>query len=540
MTIGLIEGLGTALPRGLRVLRYGVPLMACVSALLWGIWTYTDERSAATQETLRNADLVRQYTERLIQNQTILHHAVRSRLDGETAQFLLSDTFRRYLRSIEMAQPFTEVVTVVGTGNSIASSQSYFVAPTDEQMAFLNTVQQDGRVFVDRSHLSTGEGDVMVVATPLVVGTFRGAIISAISVSTVREFLRKLSSEQGDAASLMREDGKLLVRNFPTAPFWLPAESIAMTAIRAENTGSYETVAVSDGVQRIYGFTRVGTLPLFAYFGSPSARVWSTWVSTVMPVWSLVAAIACLTFVMAGQIERGVVARFQSEADKRRLAEAERLAEQRRQLMNEMNHRVKNNLALVAALIGMQMRNQGTINGAELQARVMAISEVHELLHRSHDTSRIDFGDILMRLSSSQAIIPDERSIRVLRQIQNGVIVSPDAATALALIAAEVLTNAVKHAFTGRGPGTIRVTLKQTGPEAVMEISDDGVGLPAAPARSSGLRIIDGLVAQAGGKLDRTSDRGTSVRITFAVGGAVSETRRPSPPPPPEAIRAAS
>lgn len=536
----MIEQQGQTVPRGVRVLRYGVPLLAGISALVWGISIYLGELQSARMETVRNADLIRQYTERLVQTQTILQHAIRSRADSETEGFLQTEAFHRYLRDIETAQPFTEAVSVIDAGGKpVASSRSYPVGVVSPEDEYLRTVSVEGAIFVDRS-LSLQGQDVLVVATPLSVGTFRGAIVSAISITVIRDFLSKAANDPGEAASLLREDGKLLVRNIPSVPIQLPPDAAVFAALRAANRGSFETVAVSDQVRRMYSFTRVGDLPLFANFGSPTSQARAGWLARVLPVWTLLAAIGCLTFVMAGQIERSVIAQFAAESGRRKLIEAEALAEQRRQLMNEMNHRVKNNLALVAALIGMQMRQQGTVNGAELQARIMAISEVHEMLHGAQGEDRLDLGDILTRLCGNPAIIPTESAIRVHCDIASGVIVSPDHATSLSLGAAELLTNAVKHAFVGRRPGTVRVALHREGPLAVMEISDDGVGFPDVPLRASGLRIVDGLVAQAGGTLERTSEAGTCVRITFPVHPVSIAVTHPHPETVVRPVRAAS
>jgi two-component sensor histidine kinase len=532
---------GQAAPRGLSALRYGIPLLALISAVAWGIWTYAEEIKAAEDQSLRNAELIGLFTERLVQTQTILQRSALARAGGEAPEFLQSEAFHRFLQEIEKSQPGTRGLAVVGRdGRMIASSRTFPVSFDMGPRDYLTAVAEGAPVFVDRILLEPSGQDAFVVVTPFAVGAFEGAIVSAVEIDLVRSFLSGIANDRGEAASLLRPDGKLLVRNVLSEPIQLPENATAYEAMRSSDAGTYKTVAVSDGIERYYGYTRISGLPLFANFGTPTTQAWMIWLGKGLPVWALLTAIGVFAFLLAGQIERSVNARLKAEANQRRLDEAERLAEQRRQLMNEMNHRVKNNLALVAALISLQMRNHGSVDGTELLARVMAVSEVHELLHTSEDGAQMDFGTILTRLCTSPAIVPAERPIRVDLDVAKGIVTDADHATALALSAAEILTNAVKHAFAGRACGTIRVRLQRSETGAVLDISDDGVGLPVTPGRSSGLRIVDGLVAQVGGTLERRSDNGTCVRIQFPLTGQVAGATPSVFVDPAEGARAAS
>ncbi len=507
-----------AAPRGLLWLRLGIPFAALVSAMLWGGWAYRNEVQTAVDRAVQNAELISQYTERLVQTQTILHQAAIEHAQDAGPDFLKSEAFHRYLERIEKTQSFTQGLAVVAfDGTTIASSQSFPVKMNMGERDYIVAIAQGDLLFVDRILLEPTKADALVIVTPFSVDGFRGAIVSAVSISVVRDFLQNIALGPDDAASLLRADGKLLVRNVVADPIILPVNGGARTAIAQAERGSYETVAASDGIRRIYGYTRIGALPLYANFGVPTAAIMASWLGNALPVWALLAVIAGFTFLVGGQIERDIRARFDVVANRILLVEAERLAEQRRQLMAEMNHRVKNNLSLVVALINLQMRSQGIVDGADLQSRVMAISEVHDFLYHSPDADQMDFGEILTRLCSSPSIVPDAPAIRLEPNIARGIIIDPDHATALALSAAEILTNAAKHAFVGRAAGRIAVRLSRVPEGALLEISDDGVGLPEVPVRTSGLRIVDGLVAQVGGALERSSRNGTQVRIRFPV-----------------------
>jgi len=94
---------------------------------------------------------------------------------------------------------------------------------------------------------------------------------------------------------------------------------------------------------------------------------------------------------------------------------------------------------------------------------------------------------------------------------------SNDAAMPLALIANELLTNAVKYGLNGQGAGTIRVRLRRADESFLFYVEDDGPGfdLQSVQRRSSGLALVQGLARQLGGKFEvtRTPDTRCSVRF---------------------------
>ncbi len=511
-----VAGRGAGSVRSLAILRYGTFVLVLVSAAIWGIVTYRSEVAAATRVATESAALIGQYAERLFQTQTILHRAAIERAAEEPEAFLRSEEYHRYLAALEGTEPLTAGIAVVAfDGEMVASSRSFPVDLNVGERGYLTDVETSSQLVIDRIFLEPSNTDALVIASPFSEGGFRGVVVSAVPVTVLRQFLQGMAPHKQEIGSLLREDGKLLMRNVPSVPIMLPEDAAGVAAIRRAESGSYVTTAISDNIQRIYGYTKVDGVPLFAVFGRPTEIVITTWLARVIPVWALLAAIGTFTLLMAGLIQRSTASQFEAEQSRNRATEAERLAEQRRQLMGEMNHRVKNNLSLVGAMISIQMRKEGKVDGNELKARVMAISEVHELLYRTPDSDRMDFGEILLRLCTSPAVNPLERGVSLHHDIAPGVAIDPDHATALALAAAEIVTNAVKHAFPEGAKGQIFVTLRRSDGGGWLEIRDDGVGLPAQPSRNSGLQIVDGLVAQVGGTIERRNDGGASVVIRF-------------------------
>jgi two-component sensor histidine kinase len=94
---------------------------------------------------------------------------------------------------------------------------------------------------------------------------------------------------------------------------------------------------------------------------------------------------------------------------------------------------------------------------------------------------------------------------------------SNDAAMPLALIANELLTNAVKHGFDRQGAGTVRVRLRREDDAFLFYVEDDGTGfdLQLVQQRSSGLRLVQGLARQLGGKFEVTRTPATRCSVRF-------------------------
>jgi two-component sensor histidine kinase len=247
--------------------------------------------------------------------------------------------------------------------------------------------------------------------------------------------------------------------------------------------------------------------------------MWFTWFWSALPVWMLLIASASFSNVLFRLLERQVDDRIGLLSERKRAEEAEKLSAQRTHLMREMSHRVKNNLTLVASMINLQSRKHGLIDGPTISARIQAIAQVHELLYDSASGMDVSFGTTLKKLSASDAVIPPERGIRVECFIDEDVTLTPDVSTVLSIAVAELLTNSVKHAFPGED-GSLSLRLGRDGNKVVLDVWDDGTGLPEAQERSSGLTLVDALIAQAGGSIERLPPPGARFRIRFPAPGS--------------------
>lgn len=196
-------------------------------------------------------------------------------------------------------------------------------------------------------------------------------------------------------------------------------------------------------------------------------------------------------------------------------------------LLNEVHHRVKNNLQVITSLLNLQSDFAGDTRVrailAESCGRVRAMALTHQLLYERKDFSRLDLGDYLDRLV--QSIRGTYRAaggrISLLLELPaDGVQLDLERTIPCGLLVNELVTNAFKHAFPNEREGQIVIRLIEDPPgQITFSVYDDGVGLPTeetlAQSSSLGLQLVQLFVEQLHGELriDRTT--GSRFSVTF-------------------------
>ncbi len=188
-------------------------------------------------------------------------------------------------------------------------------------------------------------------------------------------------------------------------------------------------------------------------------------------------------------------------------------------LYRELQHRVKNHLQMMLGLFSSAAREAADPDHQALirrmQSQLSAIVEAQRLMYLAENQEGVS-ADLMLR--SLAEVIPRAAGSAVRIDCETDpVTVSNDVAFPLALIANELLLNAVKHGAAAPLP-RIEMRLTNTGPDVRLEIRDNGAGLPPAgpERRSSGLGLVRGLCRQIGGRIDLASAApGASVIVTF-------------------------
>ena len=189
--------------------------------------------------------------------------------------------------------------------------------------------------------------------------------------------------------------------------------------------------------------------------------------------------------------------------------------EQQELSMQEIHHRVKNNLQIVASLLNLQAsRIRLPEARAEFQSardRVRALATLHRHLYAHGEVHTIDMRQFLVELCGQLFQAMGEKAGERLRlEIEAPELkMSSDQAVPLALIVTEAVSNAVKYAFPGGRRGSISVRLTTEADHAELQIHDDGVGIPAGRVETAagtrdgiGLQLIRGFARQLDATLD--------------------------------------
>ena len=193
--------------------------------------------------------------------------------------------------------------------------------------------------------------------------------------------------------------------------------------------------------------------------------------------------------------------------------------------IKEIHHRVKNNLQTVSALLRLQARRIEDPSASaaldEAVRRIASIALVHETLSTSSEAS-VAFDQVLDSLITHALDLSPRMS--ELKVIRTGEISSldPRIATPLALVITELIHNALEHGLATQGSG-LQIAIERSSKDCVIEISDDGVGLPSdfnfGTSSNLGLQIVRTLTEnELKGSIELSSTEiGTMAKLTFPL-----------------------
>ena len=196
-------------------------------------------------------------------------------------------------------------------------------------------------------------------------------------------------------------------------------------------------------------------------------------------------------------------------------------------LLDEIHHRVKNNMNVVSSLLKLQADNIEDDKIKQIlktsQSRVYAMSAVHETLHGLENLSEIDLKTYLSKITTAifQTYSTDHQEIKLKSNVEE-VPISLNQAYPLGLTINELISNSLKYAFPYNRKGEITVSMKKLNTELELTIMDDGVGIPDSfdwkNSKSLGLKLVRTLVEnQLDGSIEMESNNGTKFTIKFKI-----------------------
>ncbi len=194
-------------------------------------------------------------------------------------------------------------------------------------------------------------------------------------------------------------------------------------------------------------------------------------------------------------------------------------------LYKEIHHRVKNNLQNIASILRLQIRRLDR-KGAEQAledciSRIMSIAQVHETLSKD-EIGMVDIRALISRIARLAVAGQTENSRIKLTIVGKSIMVPSREATALALVANELVQNAVEHGLSRQTQGKIQVRIKQTNGLVSLVVKNDGSGLPEEfnPQADGhlGLTIVRMLVKdELKGNFNLLARQGTQAEVIFPL-----------------------
>ncbi len=192
-------------------------------------------------------------------------------------------------------------------------------------------------------------------------------------------------------------------------------------------------------------------------------------------------------------------------------------------LLQEVHHRVKNNLAVISGLLQIHQFDSDNphlikILGNSI-SRIKSIALIHEKLYSSESLSHLEFKEYIEDLIPSIQKTHDYKDKIDIHIDCDHIVLNVNQAVPCALILNEAISNAIEHAFPERKKGTIWVKLKENEDRLHVSIKDNGIGIPESTLESKtlsmGMTIIQTLIKQLNAEKEFRNDNGTELKFSF-------------------------
>jgi len=196
-------------------------------------------------------------------------------------------------------------------------------------------------------------------------------------------------------------------------------------------------------------------------------------------------------------------------------------------LLKEVHHRVKNNLQMISSILNLQstsIRNKKALEAfQESQNRIRSIALIHEKLYQTKYLSNVNIKEYVSEISSKlfSSYYTVMKDIK-LKLNSEELYLEVDKCIAIGLILNELISNSLKHAFTGKIKGEIKISLyKENKDKLILIVADNGKGLPKdldyKNTETLGLQLIYSLVDQHNGSIVVDNTKGVSFKISLTV-----------------------
>ncbi len=445
---------------------------------------------------------------------------------------------------------------------------------------FLETIRSSDDMVVSDHMVGQSGMPLIIAALPIREqgGSLEGAIAVGIDLRWLEFLTRRLNLPVGSTITAIGKDGEVLTHyraeGGDDEDLEAPRETVPVEDIRLEmatrGSGAIRGTTQS-GSDRVFGFQSTDAGDLIIAVGKPQYMEFERYGAALRDTLAAPMTVLLLALFAAAYASESLVIRWvrlltgaamrmsggdldarsnvphsryeigrlaaafdsMAAAIKQKQEQIHAKAAQYRDLLNELNHRVNNNMQMIGSLIRMKSKSvtdpQARLVIDDIEQRLRALAEIQRLLYAREDGFDED-PDYTVRLGNLLADFYSSDTITVRMEAEPISIPRPSAVP-LALIMNELITNACKHAYPD-GEGEIRVSLRRHDDVVKLSVTDDGAPVPEAwgPGEgedSMGLRIIRAMAAHLGGELEiHPAAQGKSIDVTFPLERPGAETQR--------------
>lgn len=193
-------------------------------------------------------------------------------------------------------------------------------------------------------------------------------------------------------------------------------------------------------------------------------------------------------------------------------------------LLKEVHHRVKNNMQVISSILNLQssyVKDTYALNLLkECQNRIKSMAFIHESLYQAKNFESVNFSEYITTLTKNlvHTYSINTKKVKLILTLDN-LFLSLDASIPCGLIVNEIVSNSLKYAFPNNRDGIIFVNLKVVKNKVIIEVGDNGIGIPESVdvknTQTLGLQLVDTLVEQINGTLILNRNKGTVFSIEF-------------------------
>jgi two-component sensor histidine kinase len=527
--------------RDVRSVLYATAILFAVAVIgIRGVFVWLEYRSAverAEEATQDLAMLLEEYTKRTLETSDLLLRDITDYVQAKGGIEAVGGTkeAHEFLIDLTRKSSTSDLFLIIDRqGVPVAMSNTNPPVPINfADQAWFKSHRAGAETFVSGPLIGRVGEEIFYTYTrriPDANGEFGGVAQVALRPT----FLQNLSRPGADAGNVILgiwgRDGRVIARTGLTqteADFRL-GQSRVFNELASQRTGTFQSAVTADGAERIVSFRRLERWPVTVTASIPVATALSAWTSGLY--WS--AAVTTVVFIALGWLTWfGVRLSYRTEETQRQLqkvnhelAYANKSLEQaladKVVLLQEIHHRVKNNLQVTSSLLQMQSRRFTDLNVKaafqETQDRLRSIGLIHDTLYRKETGGVIDLQDYLGRLifELSSTYGASARGITVDLDAEP-MSIDLDRAAPLALAVTEAISNAFKHAFGPGQGGRITVSAQRVEKQIEVIVRDTGKGIGDAKESDSslGMKLMRAFANQLGGQFNLETNGGTVFRL---------------------------